>query len=267
MIFNPHYVFFDDFPESPTEYLTFTDAAPSPYNIGFTLSSTGRYWDGKMYYSTDKDSWLEWDGSAIQSVNGKIYIAGVNNTRISTRDTANCSFSLYHKAGYEVNCSGNIETLLDWRAVADGNHPVMGAYAFEALFKGCSYLGSAPTLPATTLTEGCYREMFYQCVLLTTAPSLPATNLVANCYNSMFEKCGELTTIPAFNCNYNGLCCESMFDRCSKVKVSQRQIDLYQTAFFTNSSNTSQLFMFDGTGGTYTGSGDIGTYYTSNPVV
>ena len=65
-------------------------------------------------------------------------------------------------------------------------------------------------LPATTLTNDCYRHLFYGCTNLTTAPELPAPTLVQSCYSEMFGGCSKLnyitclaTDISASNCTGN----------------------------------------------------------------
>lgn len=63
------------------------------------------------------------------------------------------------------------------------------------MFRGCSSLTTAPALPATTLSTGCYQLMFYGCSSLTTAPELPATTLVTSCYASMFAMCSSLNYV------------------------------------------------------------------------
>jgi hypothetical protein len=63
------------------------------------------------------------------------------------------------------------------------------------MFKGCTSLTTAPELPATTATIGCYREMFKGCTSLAQAPELPATTLADYCYSWMFEGCKKLSTI------------------------------------------------------------------------
>jgi hypothetical protein len=65
------------------------------------------------------------------------------------------------------------------------------------MFNGCTALTTAPSLPATTLTEKCYYQMFYNCTSLTTAPELPATTLAAYCYQAMFIGCSSLNYIKA----------------------------------------------------------------------
>jgi hypothetical protein len=63
------------------------------------------------------------------------------------------------------------------------------------MFRGCSSLVTAPELPATTLTVGCYNNMFNDCASLTTAPELPATTLTDMCYIDMFKDCTSLNYI------------------------------------------------------------------------
>ena len=63
------------------------------------------------------------------------------------------------------------------------------------MFFGCSELATAPTLPATTLADGCYMTMFMDCTSLATAPVLPATTLKNNCYALMFMNCTSLNSI------------------------------------------------------------------------
>ena len=51
---------------------------------------------------------------------------------------------------------------------------------------------TAPALPATTLAEGCYKEMFKNCWSLEIAPVLSAQTLVGDCYYAMFASCLNL---------------------------------------------------------------------------
>ena len=117
------------------------------------------------------------------------------------------------------------------------------------MFRGCTSLTTAPSLPATTLAGSCYRYMFYGCTALTTAPELPATTLHMTCY-------------------------EYMFNGCTKIKMSSTKTGEYQTAYRIPKSGTGEiepsalLDMFTDTGGTFTGTPSINTtYYTSNTVV
>ena len=86
---------------------------------------------------------------------------------------------------------------------------------YSNMFNGCTSLVIAPELPATTLANNCYQNMFNGCTSLKTAPQLPATTLTDNCYSNMFQGCTSLTTaseIPATVVATN--CCQFMFDGC-----------------------------------------------------
>ena len=68
---------------------------------------------------------------------------------------------------------------------------------YMEMFSGCSNLKNAPILPATTLTQDCYKSMFYNCTSLVETPAeLPATTLAKNCYYQMFRGCISLKTAP-----------------------------------------------------------------------
>lgn len=70
------------------------------------------------------------------------------------------------------------------------------SFGYSGMFQG-SGIQEAPDLPATTLGEGCYREMFSSCVNLLKGPSiLPATQLKQSCYSGMFMYCYSLKEAP-----------------------------------------------------------------------
>lgn len=77
-------------------------------------------------------------------------------------------------------------------------------YCYRDLFNNCEYLVEAPALPATTLAEGCYYRLFNDCTNLTTAPVLPATILTTKCYYEMF---GRNTTSTTDRTALNTVCC------------------------------------------------------------
>ena len=89
---------------------------------------------------------------------------------------------------------------------------------YSQMFRGCKGLTTAPALPATTLTEGCYEYMFCDCKGLTTAPELPAETLAEDCYSSMFSGCSSLETAPELPAKIlvNG-CYHIMFNGCSSL--------------------------------------------------
>ena len=87
---------------------------------------------------------------------------------------------------------------------------------YSGMFSGCTFLQTAPQLPASTLARGCYGGMFQDCWSLTAAPVLSATTLGIACYSQMFQDCRSLTTPPALPAIYTeDECYYKMFYGCS----------------------------------------------------
>ena len=254
---------------APTEYFI-TFSSPDV----FSLSVPTKGWDGTLQYSVNKSDWFTWDGTSISSANlaGKqvLCLRGSGNTQISKSIPTR-----WILVGSNISCEGNIETLLDYNTVSDGNHPTMAASCFTYMFYNCTSLITPPSLPATTLAQSCYNNMFYNCKSLTTAPALPATTLANSCYKSMFRGCTSLTTLPSLPATIlTTSCYEMMFSDCTLIKLSTTQTGEYQTAYRIPSSGTGTTalyaleLMFNGTGGSFAGKPTINTtYYTSNTVI
>ena len=178
----------------PTQYLTFSSI--NPFSISnYDLAK-------KVFYSTDKTNWECWVGeyetAKINPTNGKyeIYFAGEGNTSLYDSSTNSyATFKIYSDTK-DVECNGNINTLLDHIKVENNQEIVYTQRTFAHLFYNCVELISAPTLPATTLASDSYESMFLGCSSLITAPALPATTLAHGCYCYMFYNCSKLTTAP-----------------------------------------------------------------------
>ena len=67
-------------------------------------------------------------------------------------------------------------------------------YCYRAMFSKAHDMAVAPALPATTLAQGCYWYMFEECPI-STAPELNAETLVKECYGNMFTGCTSLNYI------------------------------------------------------------------------
>ena len=67
---------------------------------------------------------------------------------------------------------------------------------YHGMFRHCRGLVTVPEgyLPSLTLAKWCYRGLFEEAAF-TTAPTLPAPTLVNECYRYMFYKCGNLNSI------------------------------------------------------------------------
>lgn len=196
-------------------YLTFSSSN------SFTLKvyDTTKHWGGTLEYFASDKTWTTWDGTTTLSSidnNGEhvLYMRGTGNTVI-TREMSDHRWVLI---GSDIACSGNIETLLDYATVQEGNHPTMGASCYTFMFADCTSLTTAPALPATTLTNECYYGMFNNCTSLTTAPALPATTLANQCYADMFQGCTSLIQAPALPATTLAeRCCTSMFYGCTSL--------------------------------------------------
>ena len=161
-------------------YLVFK--SPKPFSI-----SSRKYWDGIIEYSLDKVNWHEWSGERITS--DTIYMRGCRNSVITNGS------QWQFETNDRLICRGNIETLLDYKLCVSGEHPPMKEGCYRSMFKGCTSLSEAPSLPATKLAKQCYFSMFEGCTSLKEAPSLPAMQLVEHCYISIFRGCESLSEV------------------------------------------------------------------------
>ena len=237
----------DDFPDvirdrlevaPPKPYLTFK----SPRSFTLSVNDTTKHWNGTLEYSTDASTWSTWDGtttlsSATSGSRDVLYLRGTGNTVITGSTTTNYRWVL---TGSNISCIGNIENLLDYATVASGNHPTMASSCYYGMFRECTSLTQAPSLPATTLATNCYFSMFSGCTSLTQAPDLPATTLESSCYRSMFSGCTAITQVPSLPAttlaNY---CYYQMFQNCTGLTQAP-------TLPATTLANSCYLNMFYG---------------------
>lgn len=260
--------------EAVVPYLTFS----SPNSFTLAVEDATKHWDGTVEYSTDTSAWAIWDGtttlSSTTSGNDNVlYLRGTGNTKIGYYDEeVKNDYIPWVINGTDVRCNGNIETLLDYATVEDGEHPVMAEDCFGGLFMGCTALITSPELPAMTLARNCYGFMFKGCTSLTQAPALPAMTLARNCYGYMFYDCTSLTQAPELPAmTLASDCYGYMFYGCTSLKLSSTQTGEYMQAYRIPSSGAGVTAsralsnMFSDTGGTFTGTPEINTtYYLSN---
>lgn len=146
----------------------------------------------------------------------------------------------------------------------------LAANCYYGMFDGCISLATPPALPATTLAPECYTNMFYGCTSLVSSPALPATTLAQTCYGSMFSGCSNLESVPELPATILvSSCYNRMFRNCTKVRISASQTGAYTNAytFGATPDSTYAVDMFQGTGGTFTGTPTQQTYYTSNTII
>ena len=85
-------------------------------------------------------------------------------------------------------------------------------------FHGCSKLVNAPALPATEMKSNCYRALFARCTSLVNAPDLPATTLADGCYRELFFGCTSLVNPPKLPAGIlKNNCYQQLFYGCSKL--------------------------------------------------
>lgn len=253
-------------------YITFS----SPESFTLAVGAHKKYWNGTIEYSIDTKDWSVWDGITTLSsgLNNKLYIRGINNTKITgVNESYNVRWRL---TGSNISCDGNIEMLLDYQTVLNGEHPAMASYCYAYLFYESESLITAPELPAVTLTDFCYNCMFADCPL-TVAPELPATTLTKLCYSAMFRGCASLATLPMLPATTLATqCYEYMFYNCPKIKLSKTKTGTYTQEYRipTNGTGTGASLaltdMFGSTGGTFTGTPTLNTTYyldESNSIV
>ena len=184
---------------------------------------TSAGWQTKsFYYKKNNDvEWTEWtftdkeshkETSKITLNKGdKLYVMSNSSNSCGVLDESNTKFYRFNISEGKIAASGNIMSLLNFT-------PVLPNYAFYQLFKDCTSLVSAPDLPVTTLTEGCYKSMFSGCRSLTQVPELPATTLAASCYSGMFTNCSSLVSVPELPATTLADSCYSdMFSGCSSL--------------------------------------------------
>ena len=152
-------------------------------------------------YSYDGLNWTTYtEPITLTNVGDKLFFRGKNNSY--NGHLFSCSAECY--------VYGNIMSLVDKDNFAT-NTTLTGDDTFNGLFAGntniYNHADKALLLPATTLTDGCYKNMFQGCTSLTTAPTLPATTLVKDCYAGMFQGCTSLNSVTCLAADISATDC------------------------------------------------------------
>ena len=202
-------------------------------------------------YTLDGITWTTLAANATTpSVNKgqKIYFRG-NLTPTSSAGIG--TFTISKKC----NILGNAMSML-FGDNASSNLSLSGKnYAFYKLFYNCTNIVNVDPdlLPATTLSQSCYRAMFQGCTSLASAPALPARTLQSYCYYYMFYGCSSLTKSPVlYGTTLVSYCYGYMFANCSKLNTI--------TALFSTTPSSSY------TGNWVSGVASSGTFY-KNPSI
>ena len=232
--------------ESTIPYITFTADKEQKFsyndNYGQAYQGANEY----LEYSVNGGEWKNFD--VVFSLSSVSFGGGNGNLRLRAKvgqgnykeSNAGPMFK-FGNDNVEVNCTGDIRTLIDYenyycantsnakfmnffnsmtnlKSAPDLPSMELASQCYYAMFNGCTGLTTAPELPATTLAVNCYYEMFSGCTGLTTAPKLPATTLDTFCYREMFYGCTSLTTAPELPATTLAMgCYDEMFYGCSKL--------------------------------------------------
>ena len=237
--------------ESTIPYITFTadEKQTFRYNDNYAQAHEGA--NEYLEYSVNGGEWKKFAG--VVSLSAVSFGGGNGNLRLRAKvgqenykeSDAGPMFKFGNES-VEVNCTGDIRTLIDYenyycantsnakfmnffnsmtnlKSAPDLPSMELASQCYCAMFKGCTGLTTAPELPATTLDNSCYYEMFSGCTGLTTAPKLPATTLANYCYYAMFKGCTGLTTapeLPATTLAEN--CYQLMFNGCTGLTTAPK---------------------------------------------
>ena len=137
----------------------------------------------------------------------------INSTEYATLTTLESAYTFYLLFGGSSGLTDASNLLLPATTLTD--------YCYKSMFGGCRNLVNAPELPATTLAQGCYSYMFDGCTSITTAPTLPATTLAQGCYDGMFSSCESLTGVPELPATTLAAgCYDSMFYGCTSLTTA-----------------------------------------------
>jgi len=195
------------------DYLTFKALEAGT----FTWTDTEN--NNSISYSIDDGStWITLaSGSSTPTINANNKVIFKASTQIINPSSGIGTFS----STGSFDAMGNIMSLVYGDNFA--NQTEINRYQFYKLFKSSRIVDASNLiLPATILSESCYREMFDSSELEITPKSLPATTLAGNCYRSMFGNCVSLITVmsilPAMTLLPN--CYKYMFGKCNSLTTA-----------------------------------------------
>ena len=204
--YSQEYLTIESLADNNTITWTFTGSAPIQNVIYW--SKNGTSWTSAIASTSDTPVSL-----ATLNKGEKMYLKGEN-----TKYASSTSKYSHFNSDAKFNISGNIMSLI-YGDNFIGHTTLPSAYSFVSIFSNSKvYDAYNLILPATTLTNSCYRSMFNGCTSLVTAPVLPATTLASSCYSSMFNGCTSLATAPELPATTLVTYCYAyMFQNCTSL--------------------------------------------------
>lgn len=153
-------------------------------------------------YKIEEDEWTSSDAIVFNVVpkNGeRVWFRGHNATYAFGNSTDGFSGTRFECRGGDFYLYGNMMSLI-YGDDYSGKTELTEDNTFYLLFYQNGNILNHPAkdieLPATTITQFCYRTMFGECAKLTRAPKLPAKVLKRQCYASMFSDCPLIKEFP-----------------------------------------------------------------------
>lgn len=216
------------------DYLTFRIISGG--TIAWTAFGTG--YERGIEYSINNGEWKPLTASTTPTpVSVSKYDIVRFRGNSSTYAGSKSNYDGFEGSTAIFDIEGNIMSLIYGDAFTESTG-LSGSYNFCSIFKKASAISAENLiLPATTLTNYCYRAMFSFCTSLVKAPALPATTLAQGCYWYMFEQCA-ITTAPDLNApTLVRECYGNMFNNCSHlnyIKCLATNIDTLPTSALTN---------------------------------
>ena len=198
------------------EYLTFKVIEPSTFSFS----------QNNIQYSLDKGkTWTTLTaGQSTPQIGARKTIMWKQTGLVPDSDKGIGSFSSTGK----YKAYGNIMSLHYGDDFYGEKDLTEKPYAFRRLFQNDGGVIDASNLilPATTLSESCYRNFFNNSSAgisnLLYAPKIfPAMNLAPNCYHTFFQYCGKLITVPTLPAMVMKTdCYRNLFSECSSLTVT-----------------------------------------------
>lgn len=178
----------------------------------------------QMEYSSDGTDWYQYGGEWIP-------IEAGDTVSFKAQDTDWLAYNANFETQGDISVYGNIMSLVDNGSFGSIIEvPMEGCFA--GLFSGSTGITDAESLlmPATVLTEECYKEMFRGCSNLGKTPLLPAIDIYGadGAYAGMYKNCNVLYSIKcaAVNDGSTGTFTEWV-QGVSQIGVFQRHEDSF----------------------------------------
>ena len=138
-----------------------------------------------------------------------LYAKNITSTPILSKNTHLADYC-YQYMFYSCD---NLETIQ-----LDSFNTESKQYCYDSMFYWCNKITKVPAVPATILSQYCYRNM-YAHTSISEIPELPATSLNAGCYEQMFIRCEKLTKIPSLKAsNIPARAYKGMFSQCYNIE-------------------------------------------------